>query len=146
MESSIRLAFSRLRTRISYKFFLRCSINTSLHLMVEIEFCGCQQRVGYLRFVPIIMSLGVSHATLFHERAFGVLGSLERLCFSVWTATIGKNLTFDNLHNRLLLMVDWCCMCKRSGELINHLLLHCSFRTNIWSFIFALFGIVRDLR
>ena len=49
--------------------------------MVEIEFCGCQQRVGYLRFVPIIMSLGVSHATLFHERAFGVLGSLERWCF-----------------------------------------------------------------
>ena len=64
--------------RISYKFFLRCSINTSLHLKVEIEFCGCQQGVGYIRFVPIIMPLGVSHNTLFHERAFGVLGSLER--------------------------------------------------------------------
>ena len=42
------------------------SINTCLHLTVEIEFCGCQQRVGYLRFIPIIMPLGF-HVPLFSE-------------------------------------------------------------------------------
>ena len=51
----------------------------------------------------------------------------------MWIANIGKNLTFDNLRNRLLLMVDWCSMCKRSGELINHLWLHCSLTTIMWN-------------
>lgn len=24
-----------------------------------------------------------------------------------------------------LVVIDWCCMCKRVGETVNHLLLHC---------------------
>jgi hypothetical protein len=43
----------------------------------------------------------------------------------VWTAVMGRILTIDNLRRRTILVVDWCCMCKRSGELIDHLLLHC---------------------
>ena len=29
------------------------------------------------------------------------------------------------------MIVDWCCMCKRSGESIEHLLLHCSIAANL---------------
>jgi hypothetical protein len=43
----------------------------------------------------------------------------------VWTAVMGRILTIDNLRRRTILVVDWYCMCKRSGELIDHLLLHC---------------------
>lgn len=32
-------------------------------------------------------------------------------------------------------------MCKRSGESIEHLLLHCPVATDTWSFIFVLCGI-----
>ena len=53
------------------------------HLMVEIELCGCQQIVGYLRSVLIIMPLGFPQATPSNGRAFGVLGSHERWCFCV---------------------------------------------------------------
>jgi hypothetical protein len=37
--------------------------------------------------------------------------------------------------------MDWCCMCKRSGESINHLLLHCEVAGTLWSVLFTLFGV-----
>ena len=38
---------------------------------------------------------------------------------------MGQILTIDNLRKQRVLVVDWCCMCKQSGESIDHLL-HCS--------------------
>ena len=38
-------------------------------------------------------------------------------------------------------MIDWCCMCKASGESISHMLLHCSAAREVWLFIFNIFGI-----
>jgi hypothetical protein len=38
-------------------------------------------------------------------------------------------------------VTDWCCMCKRSGESINHLLLHCEVARTLWSELFTLFGV-----
>ena len=38
-------------------------------------------------------------------------------------------------------MVDWCCMCKRNGEIVDYLLLHCSFARELWSMVFSLFGL-----
>ena len=38
-------------------------------------------------------------------------------------------------------MVGWCCMCKRSGESVNHLLLHCRVVREVWNFILRSFGV-----
>ena len=38
-------------------------------------------------------------------------------------------------------MVNWCCLCKRNGETVNHLLLHCPFSKEVWDLVFALFGV-----
>ena len=38
-------------------------------------------------------------------------------------------------------MLDWCSLCKTSGESILHILLHCSIAQEMWNFIFSLFGI-----
>jgi hypothetical protein len=43
----------------------------------------------------------------------------------VWTTAHGKILTLDNLRKRRVIVVEWCYMCRRSGEPIDHLLLHC---------------------
>jgi hypothetical protein len=59
----------------------------------------------------------------------------------VWTAALGKILTVDNLRKRGVLVVGWCCMCKRSGESIDHLLLHCDVARDLWSAIFSLFSV-----
>ena len=83
------------------------------------------------------------------EYSFGV--SLEKYLegggssscgFFVWTAAHGKNLTMDNLCKRHICIVDWCCMCKHSGESPNHLLLHCETAQSLWSMVFCLFGVV----
>jgi hypothetical protein len=45
--------------------------------------------------------------------------------FFVWSAALGKILTHDNLHKSNVIVIEWCCLCKKSGESIDHLLLHC---------------------
>ena len=37
---------------------------------------------------------------------------------------------------------SWCVLCKRSGENIYHILLHCAFVQKVWVLIFELFGLV----
>ena len=46
-----------------------------------------------------------------------------RVAFFVWTAALGRILTTDNLQRRRVIVLDYCWLCKRSGESISHLLL-----------------------
>ena len=49
-----------------------------------------------------------------------------RVAFFPWSASLGKILTTDNFHKRCVIVLNWCYMCKRFGESMDHLLLHCS--------------------
>jgi hypothetical protein len=53
----------------------------------------------------------------------------------VWTATLGKILTLDNLRKRNIIVMEWCYMCKASGESIDHLFMHCMVARELWSMI-----------
>ena len=64
-----------------------------------------------------------------------------RVSFFVWAAALGHILTIDNLRRQHVIVLDWCCMCKESGESISHLLLHCLAAREVWSFIFSIFDI-----
>jgi hypothetical protein len=46
----------------------------------------------------------------------------------------------DNLCKKNIIVMDWCCMCKKSRESINHLLLHCEVAIEVWNMVFWLFG------
>ena len=124
MESFICLAFSRLRTRISGEFF------ELLYKHLPSSHGG--DRVLWMPTMSWIFevhsyynALGVFTCHSFpRKRIWGARQSLFILFW--WIAVVGKILTIDNLHKRHLLLVDWCCMCKRSGESIHHLPLHCS--------------------
>ncbi|KAG2721970.1 hypothetical protein I3760_02G107400 [Carya illinoinensis] len=37
--------------------------------------------------------------------------------------------------------MDWCFMCKKDGESVNHLFLHCEMVTDLWNKLFARVGI-----
>jgi hypothetical protein len=65
-----------------------------------------------------------------------------RVAFFIWTAALGKILTTENLRKRRVIILDWCCMCKSSGESTKHLLLHCSVAWELWNMVFILFGIL----
>jgi hypothetical protein len=47
----------------------------------------------------------------------------------------------DNLTKWNLIVVDWCCMCKKSGEMVDHLLLHCEVARALWNSVFGLCGL-----
>uniref|UniRef100_A0A2N9GJ71 Reverse transcriptase zinc-binding domain-containing protein n=1 Tax=Fagus sylvatica TaxID=28930 RepID=A0A2N9GJ71_FAGSY len=42
-----------------------------------------------------------------------------RIAFFSWTAALGKLLTIDNLRKHHLIIVDWCCLCKQSGQVLH---------------------------
>jgi hypothetical protein len=65
---------------------------------------------------------------------------------------LGKILTLDNLRKMSVMVVEWCCMCNKSWESIDHLLIHCEVAKKLWSSILKMFAIdwvmprrVRDL-
>jgi hypothetical protein len=63
------------------------------------------------------------------------------VAFFVWSAALSKILTHENLRKRNVVVIEWCCMCKKNGESMNHLLLYCAVACELWSYIFTLFGI-----
>jgi hypothetical protein len=64
-----------------------------------------------------------------------------RIAFFSWSAALGKILTIDNLRKRHLIIIDRCCLCKLSGESVDHILLHCPLARELWSMVFGLFGL-----
>ena len=96
---------------------------------------------------------GVFHIRSFYQALCGHLGSsfpwkgiwrvkaLRRVAFFVWAAAWGRILTCDNLRRRGFVMIGWCCMCRCSGETVDHLLLHCSVVNELWGFVFQMFGV-----
>ena len=64
-----------------------------------------------------------------------------RVVFFSWTVALGKILAMDNLWKRHIAVLEWFFMCKRCGELVDHLLLHCPIAYELWSMVFCLFGI-----
>jgi hypothetical protein len=61
-----------------------------------------------------------------------------RISFFTWTMDLGKILTIDNLRRWGLTLVNWCCLCKRSKETVNHLLNYCEFTSEIWHLVLTL--------
>jgi hypothetical protein len=61
--------------------------------------------------------------------------------FFVWTTTLEKILTLDNLRKRNVVVVECCYMCKKSVESIDHLLIHCEVARELWISILNLFGV-----
>jgi hypothetical protein len=58
----------------------------------------------------------------------------------VWAIALRKILMLDHLRKWNIVVVECCCICKKSGESIDHLLLHCEVTRDLWNYILKLFG------
>jgi hypothetical protein len=67
-------------------------------------------------------------------------GSFDAV-FLAWTAALGKILTVNNLRKRRVITVDRCCLYKRNGKLVDHILLHCDMASALWNALFTRFGL-----
>jgi hypothetical protein len=66
-------------------------------------------------------------------RVFDVPRQQKRVTFFVWTKAWEKILTCDNLMKRGITLVDWCFMCRCSGEIVHHLMLHYDIAYALWT-------------
>ena len=64
--------------------------------------------------------------------------ALLELAFFMWTTFLGKILTLDNLRKHHIIVINWCCMCKKSGETPDHLFHH-SDQLEQWIMVFQMF-------
>jgi hypothetical protein len=64
----------------------------------------------------------------------------SRVAFFGRNAALGKILIHNNLQKRSIVVVEWCCMCKKNGEFVDHLLIHCEVATRLWHYMFTVFG------
>jgi hypothetical protein len=64
-----------------------------------------------------------------------------KVAFFGWSAAQGKILTLDNLRKRQVTVVNRCCLCKRDGESVDHLLIHCDIAQALWTALFSRFGL-----
>jgi hypothetical protein len=57
----------------------------------------------------------------------------------MWTTAFGKILTLYNLRKMHVIMMNWCCMCKKSAKSINHFLHHYEVAKDLWVSVFFFF-------
>jgi exonuclease III len=84
--------------------------------------------------------LSNSNAEVFPWKSIWRCKVQKRVAFFGWNAALGKMLTHDNLRKRNIVVVEWCCLCKKNGESVDHLLLHCEVATYLWHSVFTLIG------
>jgi len=61
--------------------------------------------------------------------------------FFGWPAALGKIVTMNNFCERHVIVIDWCCLCKRDVEFVDRLLLNCEVACAIWNVFFSRFGL-----
>jgi len=96
---------------------------------------------GVFRVKNYFGSLTCSGGTWFSWKSVWRSQAPPRAAFFTWSAALGKILTLDNLRKRHIIIVDRCCLCKRDGESVDHILLHCDVASALWNNIFSRFGI-----
>ncbi|KAF5465994.1 hypothetical protein F2P56_015953, partial [Juglans regia] len=80
-------------------------------------------------FYKVILN---QHHTGFPWRRIWKVHVPSKVAFFVWTAAIGNIQTIDNLRKHGMIVLDWCFMCKKEAESVNHLLLHCEMAKVLW--------------
>jgi hypothetical protein len=95
---------------------------------------------GLFKVKSFFTSLACSEGRSFPWKSMWRTQAPSRAAFFAWFASLGKILTVDNLKKRHIVIVDRCCLCKRNGESVDHLLLHCDVASAMWNNIFTRFG------
>ncbi|CAN1805352.1 Putative ribonuclease H protein At1g65750 [Linum perenne] len=53
----------------------------------------------------------------------------------LWMVWHGKIASIDNLQKRGMVLTNWCVLCEKNLESIDHMFLHCPFATSVWGWV-----------
>jgi hypothetical protein len=95
---------------------------------------------GLFKVNSFFCSLACSGSSRFPWKSVWRTQAPSRAAFFVWIVALGKILTLDNLRKLHVIMINICYMCKKIGESVDHLLLHCDVTYALWSSFFNRFG------
>ena len=123
---------------IYLRIFLRCWIQLERGEGEKINCGGFPPKGGSSRLRSL---LGCNVARSFPWKSVWWTQAHPRAIFFAWSAGLGKILTLDNLRRRWVIVTNRFCMCKRSEETVDHLLLHCEIAYDLWSAFFGGFGL-----
>jgi hypothetical protein len=56
----------------------------------------------------------------FPWRSIWLNKALLIVAFFAWLIALGKILTMDNLRKQHIVVIDWYCMCKKSGKMLTN--------------------------
>ena len=68
------------------------------------------------------------------------MGALQSWLFA-WEASWGRALTLDNLERKGKALAKRRFLCGEGGEMVDHLLIHCSKTRILWGLLLAIFGV-----
>ena len=105
------------------------------------ELCWLGSSCGKFSVKSFYQMLCGVRVSLVPWRSIWFPGLPPKVSFFVWIAALNRILTIDNLNRRGWVLVNRCCMCGSAEETVDHLLVHCSIASQLWSLIFALFGV-----
>jgi len=100
----------------------------------EAKLCWVPFKKGLFDVRSFYKVLSSHDSTHFPWKSISRNKVLLRVAFFAWLTVSGKILTTDNMRKRriivfskpsLLPCTGLCCMYKKSGEFVDHLLLHC---------------------
>ena len=74
----------------------------------------------YFKVSEFYVSLSSTFVTSFPWKFVWRSKIPPRVAFFSWTIALGKILTLENLWYKGVAVIDWCYMCKKSGELVTH--------------------------
>jgi hypothetical protein len=89
--------------------------------------CWAPSCSGIFEVKSYYKMLSLSPPQVFPWKSISKAKVPPQVAFFVSMATHGRILTMDNLRKCHICIVEWWCLCKTSGEPIDHLLLHCAY-------------------
>ncbi len=57
------------------------------------------------------------------------------------SSPIWRESRIDNLRRRDFSLVNWCYLCKKNEDIVNHLLIHCEYTNDLWHLVSNLFRV-----